>query len=293
MYPKALDKMLQALVRISDTNQVQLFVTTHRPEVLASLVEHGKQNVAIFHFSRKNGEVRAKPSLWNDTKILSDIGWDIGKLVKGYEKYVIVEGDRDRLVFDESCRKLTSRSPESLWITVVPAGGISNFSMIVKALIPTGREIFAIPDLDKNTPSERISQLIQSMRQLLSEGYSIKEREQGNGVTISSEKIMTTLTILPSGDPNGLKKIGYDFESFSVDDYVLELIVRNPSVRSTVGVTEEQIEESKRSKNAKSVLSGIMGLDDKKTRSLINDCELSEGLKKIVATIVGDLKSEL
>jgi len=291
MYPKALDKLLEKLVHLCKSNQLQLFVTTHRPEVLASLVEHGKELTTVFHFSRKNGEVRAKPVLWNDVKILTDIGWDIGKLVKGYEKYVVVEGLRDKLVLDQGFRKQKGVSPENIWVTILPARGIDrNLVEVVKAILPTEREIFVLPDLNKKTPDERRKQLVDSLTTMRSEGYDISEKD--GVMTFSKGTIRATLklnNILPLGDRRGLEDLGLKFESFSMDDYLLEIILQNPNISSSLGISEEDIERSKQFTESKSAIS-LMRLNDEKVEKLLQECplpNLPKGLPEIVGTIVG------
>lgn len=291
MHPKALDKLLEALVHVCKSNQTQLFVTTHRPEVLASLVEYGKERVTIFHFSRKNGEVRVSPSQWTDTRILLDLGWDVGRLVKGYEKYVIVEGDRDKLVLDESFQKTRGVLPERLWITIIPARGLDrNFNVVLKALLPTQREIFALPDLDKKSLDEKRNQLAQSIKQLKSESYDVQEKD--DAVILSGKGMTSSLklkNILPLGDPHGLSKREFKFESFSADDYILEAILLNGSTWSTLGIAGEDVEKSKKCKNSKSVLEDIMKMNNEKIRTLIRDSSsLPDGLVQIVKIIAGD-----
>jgi predicted ATPase len=290
MYPKALDKLLEGLVRVCKSNRVQLFVTTHRPEVLASLVDYGKELTTIFHFSRKDGDVRAVPIEWNDTRILLEIGWDVGKLAKGYEKYVIVEGDTDKLVLDESFHKLKGVIPESLWITIVPSGGIDGkFVDVFKALLLTGKEIFALPDLDNKSSDERRKQLEQSVRQLGSQGYTISSTENGV-IEVSKGDIRSDFrleNILPCGDPNGLKAKGFDFKSFSMDDYLLETILLNPQMRGDLAISDENLKESKKCRDAKSAVRYIMRLDNERIRKLIRNSSLPDGLIQIVRAITG------
>ena len=287
IYPKALDRLLDALVYVCKSNRVQLFVTTHRPEVLASFVEYGKERATVFHFSRTNGEVRARPSQWNDTRILLDIGWDIGKLAKGYEKLVIVEGDRDKLTLEESFRKVKGVLPESLWITIIPARGLDkNVTVVLKAVLPTEREIFVLPDLDKKSADQRREQLIQSVEQLKSEGYEISQKD--NVMTISKGSTrahLKTENILPLGNPEGLRKEGFNFQSFSMDDYLLETILSNPRVWNSLEITQEVIEKGKRCKDAKSVVQDIMKMDDERTRLLVKNSVLSNSLTQIINAI--------
>jgi len=288
MYPKALDKLLQKLVDLCKLNRLQLFVTTHRPEVLALLVEHGKELTTTFHFSRKNGEVKANPILWNDTKILLEMGWDIGKLVKGYEKYVVVEGLWDKLVLDQCFKKQKGAVPESIWITVIPSRGLDrNLVEVVKAMLPTEREIFALPDLNRKRPEERRQQLLNSLKTLGSEGYKIEEKERA--LTFSKGTINATIklkNILPLGDPGGLDDIGLKFDSYSMDDYVLEIILQNPKTWSSLGISEEDIERSRQCANSKSAI-GLMRLNEEMIEKLLQECSLPKGLIEIIDTIVG------
>jgi len=285
MYPKALDKLLEKLVHLCKSNGLQLFVTTHRPEVLASLVEHGKDLATVFHFSRKNGKVRASPILWNDAKILIEIGWDIGKLVKGYEKYAVVEGLRDKLVLDQCFRRLKGVSPENIWITILPARGIDrNLVEVVKAILPTEREIFVLPDLNKKTPVERRKQLVDSLTTMSSEGYEISDKD--GVMTFSKGTVKATLrNILPLGDRKGLEDLGLKFESFSMDDYLLEMILQNPNISNSLGISEEDIERSKRCAESKAAIS-LMRLNDEKVEKLLQECPLPMELTEIIETIV-------
>lgn len=289
IYPKALDSLLKALVRVCHSNRLQLFVTTHRPEVLASFVEHGKEKATIFHFSRSNGEVRARPSKWNDTEILLDIGWDIGKLVKGYEKLVIVEGERDKLLLELSFLRLRGTFPEALWITIIPTRGLHGLPIVLKAVLPTEREIFVLPDLDDKSVDERRDQIIQSVKQLDSEGYQIS---QGNDLMTfckgSTKAVLRTTNILPLGDPEGLRRQGFNFQSSSMDDYLLAAILLNSHAWKALEINQGVIEEGKRCKDAKSVVRDLMKIGDEKTRMLIKDSVLPDSLTQIIDAIAGD-----
>jgi len=287
MYPKALDRLLQKLVDLCKSNQLQLFVTTHRPEVLATLVEHGKELTTVFHFSRKNGAVRARPAPWNDTKILSEIGWDIGKLVKGYEKFVVVEGLRDKLMLDQCFRTLKKAFPENIWVAILPCRGKDNLVEVVKAILPTEREIFLLPDLNKKTSDDRIKQLVDSLTTMRSEGYEISEKD--GVMTFSKGATKATLklkNILPLGDRKGLEDLGLKFESFSMDDYLLEILLQNPNTWSSLEISEENIERSKQFTESKSAIS-LMRLNDEKVEKLLQECPLPKGLPEIIEAIVG------
>lgn len=290
IFPKALDGLMKALVQVCQSNRIQLFVTTHRPEVLASFVEHGKERATIFHFSRENGEVRGRPSHWNDTRILFDIGWDIGKLARGYEKFVIVEGDRDKLLLEESFQKARGGSPESFWITIVPARGLnSNVGVVLKALLPTEREIFVLPDLDSKSVAVRRNQILQSARQLGSEGYDVSER---NGtLTISKEStsvVLKTANVIPLGDREGLSQRGFNFQSSSMDDYLLLTILSNSNLWKTLEIDEEAIDESKRCKDAKSAVNDVIKIDSERIRALLRHSVLPDSLVQIINAIAGD-----
>lgn len=290
MYPKALNALLESLVHLCKDNKLQLFVTTHRPEVLASLVEHGKELVAIFHFSRQNGEVRARPSRWNDTRILADVGWDIEKLVKGYEKYVVVEGRKDKLIVEQTFKKIKGVLPENLWITVIGARGVDrNLREIVKALLPTEREIFVLPDLDKKSSDERRVQLVDSIKTLASEGYQVAEEEYVLTLSIGTTKAsLRKKNIMPLGDPDGLGSLGFRFESFSMDDYLLEMIINNPNMWSELEIAEENVPRIKRSKSSKSAISGLTILTDEKIEGLFQACAVHHGLAKVIEAIASE-----
>jgi len=293
MDPRSLDALLESLVDICRMNQLQLFVTTHRPEVLASLVGYGKELVTVFHFSRQDGEVRAKPSYWNDTRILIEMGWDIEKLVKGYEKYVVVEGRKDKLVLEQAFKKTKGVSPENLWITVISARGLDrNFNEIVKALLPTERQVFALPDLGNKLPDERVRQLADSVKTLASEGYQVSEKD--GIVTVASEATKASLrleNIMPLGDPQGLEKMGLKFESFSMDDYLLEMILRNTNVWSELEIAEGDVERIKRSKISKLAINDLTVLTDERIETLFQACPLPQGLAEIIRTIAGETKT--
>lgn len=177
---------------------------------------------------------------------------------------------------------------DKIWITILPSRGLDRTLVeVVKAILPTEREIFVLPDLNKKTLDERRKQLVDSLMKMSSEGYEISEKD--GVLTFSKGTIRATLklkNILPLGDPGGLDDIGLKFNSYSMDDYVLEIILQNPDIWSSLGISEEDIERSRQCTNSKSAI-GSMRLNEEKIEKLVQECSLPKGLIEIIDTIVG------
>lgn len=285
MYPKALAKMIEKLVEISMKNNLQLFITTHRPEVVANFVKFGTDAVKIFYVEKKNAIVTARPSEWNNIRILIELGLDAGLLAKGFEKYVVVDGDMDKAILESSIRKDKGVRAEDLWLTIIPARGDTNRKEIVKALIPTGKAIIIFKDMDESSRQNTTEAVIDSIRSLGNEGYNVNESDDRIELQKGDVKC---LLLKQNIYAIGIENLTYDgnqlqFDKHAIDDYVLELIINN---YNSLGINKIQLDAAiSEGRNSKQVLERIMPYKTDEVVNLIEKISLSPSLKDLVTAL--------
>jgi len=286
-YPKALNKILEALLEIALNNNVQLFITTHRPEVLSEIIKTGKEKASIFHVERSDeGLVNCRKSEWNDLKIFQDIGWDVGNFARGYEKLLVVDGLIDKVVLEEAIKKEKGADPQDLWMSIIPARGKSNLKEITKALLPLNKQIYILPDLDTELPENRKKCVIDSIKSLSHESYSIKEENDRIFIEKGSIKtIFPVSNIIPLGNP-ALKINGSVFNFHTVDDYILEILMTNEEVISNFELDLKQIKTLATSnQSAKAILYHLMPYSEEMASKIIQMGKVPNSLKDVVNMI--------
>jgi ABC-type lipoprotein export system ATPase subunit len=285
LYPNSLAKIIEKLVEISRKNNVQLFVSTHRPEVVANFVKFGVDDVKIFYVEKHVGNMTARPSEWNDVRILLDLGLDAGLLAKGFEKYVVVDGTMDKTILEFSIKKEKGVRAEDLWLTIIPARGDTNRKEIVKALIPTGKDIIIFKDMDEHSKEDTVKAVIDSIRELGNEGYDFRELDDRIEIQKQEAKYA-----IPKKNiyPIGIERLTYDgrelnLSKHAVDDYVLEIIINNYEV---IGFEKTQLDYAvSGAESSKDILEKIMQYRSEEVQTLIEKSSLGTSLKALVTAI--------
>jgi len=288
IHARSLGAMISKLVDFASKNDLQLFVTTHRPEVVAHFVEFGKEKVNVFHVERQNGETRAFPTEWYDVKILMDIGCDAGLLAKGFERYVITEGLIDKSIIESYIKKLKNQDPEDLWVTVISCRGKDNLKEIVKALIPTGKTMFILRDRNGRTAEDTIASVIDSVKSLEKEGYKIEENE--SVIRLLKDPIVCEIRkdhVLALGQEIEIDGIKEGFKKHTIDDYILDMIAKDKELREKLGVNKEDLSKYIAASNdSKSVLLRIFDYGPETAEEIIKVSRvLSDPLAKITESI--------
>jgi len=231
-YPGALPKIAELIFELAKKNNLQLFIATHNPDFIRHLAQCGRDMVKIYHIEReKDGNVTSREVNWNDIKLMIDIGWDIGNLLRGFQKFVLVEGETDRRVL-QTAMKRTAK--ENMPIDIIYCGGDKKrIRDVAKAILPLGKPVFLCADTDKQSPEETIKSIYQSLKDIFErEGWKVDGRKFTKDeltFDFSSEQIIPV-----SSSEKGLGNI---------DDYTEQILLAEPTIMTELGITKETIRE--------------------------------------------------
>ncbi len=230
-HPGALKLLLSALSQLAQANNVQLFISSHSPD-LATIVSQF-QGTKIFHCDMGLNEqltIRQIPA--PDAKLLTDLGLDLTTIGTA-RAYLVVEGKEDRTFTEAVSRKLSGSELAAQGIVVATSPKHEQKS-VVAALASTGRDIMVLTDYDKDDGKTIFNSF----------GKTVKDKF-GDLATVEEPRILvskgSTIRIFLAGLPTdeGLKAIGID--SFAMEDYLLKLIQDDRNVRSSMRTTLEEL----------------------------------------------------
>ncbi len=230
-HPGALKLLLSALSQLAQANNVQLFISSHSPD-LATIVSQF-QGTKIFHCDMGLNEqltIREIPA--PDAKLLTDLGLDLTAIGTA-RAYLVVEGKEDRTFTEAVSRKLSGSELAAQGIIVATSPKHEQKS-VVAALASTGRDIMVLTDYDKDDGKTIFNSF----------GKTVKDKF-GDLATVEESRILvskgSTIRIFLAGLPTdeGLKAIGID--SFAMEDYLLKLIQDDQNVRNSMKTTLEEL----------------------------------------------------
>jgi len=232
-HSEAIRKFLTSLVEIAHEKKVQLFMTTHSLDVIQILSQFLKEyGIKVFHIERPiDGRLTIRQLETADTRLLSDLGVDLRNL-EVYKRFVVVEGDDDE-TFVKNLFKKYNRNLEEIGY-LVKAGSKDLVKQVSGALVPTEREIIAMPDHDRDEREVLISSFANVLR-----SRSISYTQEDNVLRI--QKLNSMITVLPFGMPDDdtLSKVG--ITQHEMEDYCLKLIEIDENLCRWTGTRLEEL----------------------------------------------------
>lgn len=231
-HPSSLNNLINKLDEICTKNNNQIFVTTHSPDVLRLF--NRKQNCKFYHLINDSERVSIHQIQHNDLSMMQDVGWNIGDFLT-YQKFVIVEGLIDQLVFRTSIYKHKNVWPEEMGITIIATGDKDQQLNLLRALAYSDKTVFIQRDLDNNKKNEVEKSIIDSFKTLKQEGYkSIKDdnkeivlQHENSGV----QKKLLRNNIIITGEPDLFPQI----KKHTIEDYLLLLLQNQPEILTKMG----------------------------------------------------------
>ena len=278
-YPESLRKLIPKLAKICNDNNIQIFVTTHSPEVL----EHfSKINDAkLIHLKKTNRGITPNEILSGDYTMWKDIGWEITNYLR-YEKIVIVEGEIDQIIFRRAFKQLYSYWPEEVGINFINAHGKGKKQKeLLKGLSYENKTVFYQTDLDKDTESNVKNIVIDYFQELNAEGeISVEQDKVSFTHKLGTRKILKKNNILITGD-TALANI----ESHAIEDYLLNMLLKNPTVAINLGGDGSKLTIN--AKNGKEILQSVFSdYNSEKVVQIMDKCnDLPDNLISIVRKI--------
>lgn len=224
-HASSLLELIPKFVSICESNNIQAFITTHSPQILQmfSNVKDSK----FYHLKKLDDEISVNQIQFNDSAMLMDIGWDIGRLLQ-YERNVLVEGPIDEAIFRTTFFKIKGTWPYRAGILIHSVGGISKQKEILKILAHGDRAIFTETDKDDRTIEEIQSSLFGPFKHdLLRDGYNLEQDNdiiqlKKNDLVRKIRKENLIITGLPEKFP--------DLKKHTTDDYILEILRQEPEL---------------------------------------------------------------
>ncbi len=222
-HPAALRKLVKFLVDTVINNELQLFITTHSPDVLRYFTQfYPPTKVFLIEKDPTNDTVIAS-SQNSAIDIFSNIGWDFGDLFK-FERIVLVDGTEDSIILEDLYLKIKGRSLGSDGIDLLALRGTNNFPATVYAFAVSNKQAILVRDLDNQDKNGLINQTKEWLRVLRGEGYTVEEdatqiRVGKNGY--ENRWVLPYSKILTAGDPQRFPQ----YQTHSMTDYILEFVL--------------------------------------------------------------------
>jgi hypothetical protein len=257
-HPSSLRNLIEQLVGIAISNNLQLFISTHSPDALRYFHMFSPE-VKLFSLEKdeKNDVVYANDEE-NVLNAFQNIGWDIENILK-YEKMVVFDGLEDEIIINDFYQKIRGHSLKSEGIVMLPVRGNGNkFMEIVRMFSLSSKDFIVLKDLDDKKSKDEVKELVLSwIRTLESEGVHIEE--DGNEIklihrTSGKQSIIKKSNILIAGNSEKFPK----FKTYSISDYLLEILLDNPEILSKLE-TVKGIDYSLEVDKSKQVLLNMLG----------------------------------
>jgi len=212
----ALRPLFDALKRLASKNKLQIFISTHNPNILRIWTQL-TQDVRIYHLDLgSDGKLEARQIAGADAKLMMDLGASPLRLDEPFE-YLVLEGKEDRIFFESVARKLKKKDLKSLGFEVLLCPKDEQKTTIA-ALVSTGKPIISCIDFDKKSnPEDLIKPFLSSLTNKYKE---VKATDNKIYVTDTGSRI----TFIPTGLPDDRDLSGVGITKYSMEDHILKLL---------------------------------------------------------------------
>jgi len=270
-HPESLRNLIREFIKICEENNNQAFISTHSPEVLQLFSTSTNTKLFHLHKSEKN-DLTANVVHPTDIGIFRDIGWNLGNVLS-FEKFVLVEGELDKIIFENVFYKIKKYWPEELGINFVMCGGYTNQKELLKALAFPDKQIFVQRDYDEKSDNEVKKEIFDGFKELTAQGF--KENEDSDKIELVKNditKVLSKKNIIITGMPSKFTNI----QKHAIDDYVLDILQQEPSILSGISGAKTSIPTSQ-FENSKQILNNILGSYDSTTvMEILKQCDLAK-----------------
>ena len=278
-YPKSLRKLISKLVKLCNDNNIQVFVTTHSPEVLEHFSKNN--NTKLIHLEKTNRGITTNEILSDDYTMWKDIGWEITNYLR-HEKIIIVEGETDQIIFRHAFKQIYGYWPEEVGINFINARGKGTKQKeLLKGLAYKNKTVFYQTDLDKDNESNIKDTVISYFQELSAEGDILVEQDKVSFThKLGTQKILKKNNILITGDTK-LTNI----DSHAIEDYLLDMLLENPTAVADLGGYANKLTIN--AKDGKEILHSVFSdYNSEKIVQIMEKCnKLPDNLISIVERI--------
>jgi hypothetical protein len=278
-HPNALRGLVSELSKLVEQNHLQLFITTHNPDVFRYCA--AQQNVSLQYVQRNlEGLVTSTSVASTDLKPLLDMGWDLANILDS-ERFILVEGTHDLQFLAHAIHKVADRWPHELGITLIPYGGTDNLATVLKALMFPVRQLHVVRDLDSDTEKTVRESIVVSIgNRFRQEGYEVNRTDEELQITKADTKQSLKLSfknVHAAGDPTSLPNI----KQHEFEDYLI-LILCNTKKIDSKSLKYESAKAALHDQLKSADVEKALDLIVKSTRS-----ELPDSLVDLVKVVIG------
>lgn len=281
-HPAALRKLVKFLIETVRNNELQLFVTTHSPDVLRYFTEFYPKTKVLLVEKDANDIAIAQPQS-TAIDIFSKIGWDFGDLFK-YERIVLTDGTEDCIIIEDLYSKVKGRSLNSDGIDLLALRGTTKFPETVRAFAISNKQAILIRDLDIHRDKNvLVNQTKDWLRVLRDEGYTVEEladRVEVGRNGFGNHWVLPYSNILFAGSPERFQS----YQTHSITDYMLEFVLDNRQLFKDMAVPGANFEPT--GEKSKDALRNIFGKYNDEITQIIVD-------KIVMETIPASLKQSI
>jgi hypothetical protein len=227
-HPSALRALISQLAEIAEKNKLQVFITSHNPDVFRYCATQDNLSLHIVRRS-EDGVVTSTSVSPSDFSALADIGWDFGNIIKA-ERFILVEGTNDVEFMKRAIHKIRSHWPHELGVTIIPYGGTPNLPTVLKALMFPNLQLHVVRDLDRDSQHSIAEGILTTLEERFrNEGYeATKEAERLQVKKADTGQVLElpVSNIHGAGDPGTLPGI----EQHEFEDYIILIECRSRNI---------------------------------------------------------------
>ncbi len=264
-YPESLRKLIEKMTEICNMRNIQVFITTHSPEVLEIFSKI--DNAKLIHLKKTNAGITSNEIMSNDYTMWKDIGWEISNYLR-HEKIVIVEGEIDQIIIRHAFKHQYGYWPEEVGINFINARGKGiKQKELFKGLSYENKTVFYQTDLDKDDENSIKNTVINYFKELGAEGQILDNEDRISFThNLGTRKILEKNNILITGD-NKLKNL----ESHAIEDYLLYSLTEDSVITKNLGGDLSKLKIQ--AKNGKEILQSVFtDYDSEKVVEIMTKC---------------------
>ena len=264
-YPESLRKLIEKMTEICNERNIQVFVTTHSPEVLENFSKI--DNAKLIHLKKTDAGITANEIMSNDYIMWKDIGWEISNYLR-HEKIVIVEGEIDQIIIRHAFKHQYGYWPEEVGINFISARGKGiQQKELLKGLSYENKIMFYQTDLDKNDEDSIKNTVINYFKELGAEGQILEDEDRISFThKLGTRKILEKNNILITGDTTLT-----NLENHAIEDYLLYSLTEDSVITENLGGDPTKL--GIQAKNGKEILQSVFtDYDSEKVVEIMTKC---------------------
>lgn len=234
------------LLKLSEKNHLQLFVTTHSLDVVRVLSELC-DDVGIFHLTLDfEGNLSARQIFAPDAKLFMDLGVDPLRFDEDFS-FLIVEGKKDKVVLESIAKKLKQKNLKGIGYQIILCPK-NEQKTTISAFASTGKPIILCRDFDK---SKNLENIIQSFVGSLKDKYG-EVTIVNNIIDVKATRSQIKLVPLGLPDDEDLYRVG--IAEYAIEDYLVKLLKIDSSLQKWMGISLEELKSRAESLKARANL---------------------------------------